>query len=460
MKAAEGTRQAAGRRAALPLALVVVLVAPGVAAAATYYVRQTVGDDARDGLTPQTAWQHLSKLSSAMHPGDIAYVGPGLYREEVVVENDGAPDARIVFVADTTGQHTGDPPGTVMVTGAEAVDGATFVPHTAPGVYTARLPSIVWGAVEMDGPQYRYRGTQETRELVVEKMSPVDVVAKLPSTYYYDDAEKVLYLHTSDGRPPAAHEMELIYRGNGILVQGKHYVTVMGFTFRHMQDSGVSFFKGAGDEIAVDNTSYGSRQGIRVYGASNVLVYGNTLFRNENCGVYFAAQSANGAAIGNTAYENVKGVRWSSQSVDALCLDNTLFDNHERGIAIENADRALVRRNKVVNNTASQLLVIQSLYSSESNCYDTGGPGELVAEFYPYFERDRHGTLAEYQRVRRQDLSSRAGGCGALPAKVDVHRLHAEALAYLERARKLLSGAREAEARGGVSRWLEWLLGR
>src|SRR2546430_1235671 len=144
-------------------------------------------------------------------------------------------------------------------------------------------------------------------------MSPVDVVAKLASTYYYDEAEKVLYLHTSDGRPPATHEMELIYRGNGILVQGKHYVTVMGFTFRHMHDSGVSFFKGAGDGIAVDNTSYGSRQGIRVYGAPNVLVYGNTLFRNENCGVYFAAASTNGWAIGNTCYENIKGVRWSSQ---------------------------------------------------------------------------------------------------------------------------------------------------
>src|SRR5207245_11811477 len=112
-----------------------------------------------------------------------------------------------------------------------------------------------------------------------------------------DDAEKSLYLQTSDGRPPATHEMELIYRGNGILVQGKHHVTVMGFTFRHMHDSGISFFKGAGDGIAVDNTSYGSRQGIRVYGASNVLVYGNTLFRNENCVVDFDAPSANGAAI-------------------------------------------------------------------------------------------------------------------------------------------------------------------
>ena len=113
-----------------------------------------------------------------------------------------------------------------------------------------------------------------------------------------------------------------------------------------------------------------------------------------------------------------------------------------------------------MNNTASQLLVIQSVYSSESNCYDTGGPGELVAEFYPYFDRDRHKTLAEYQRVRRQDLSSRAGGCGALPAKVDVHRLHVETLAYAERARALLSGGHEGRAGGSGHRWLEWLLGR
>ena len=92
------------------------------------------------------------------------------------------------------------------------------------------------------------------------------------------------------------------------------------------------------------------RQGIRVYSAPNVLVYGNVLFRNENCGVYFAAASTNGWAIGNTCYENIKGVRWSSQSVDGLCLDNTLFENHERGIAIENADRVFLRRVGALRN--------------------------------------------------------------------------------------------------------------
>ena len=47
-------------RAGVVLALlVVVLVRPGTGHAATYYVRQTVGDDTHDGSSPATAWQHL-----------------------------------------------------------------------------------------------------------------------------------------------------------------------------------------------------------------------------------------------------------------------------------------------------------------------------------------------------------------------------------------------------------------
>jgi len=51
---------------------------------------------------------------------------------------------------------------------------------------------------------------------------------------------------------------------------------------------GIRFMDGAGDCMAIHNTSYGSRQGIRVYGATNILASGNTLFRNENCGIYLA----------------------------------------------------------------------------------------------------------------------------------------------------------------------------
>jgi len=443
-------------RSAFRLVALLLVCAPCAGAATTYYVRQTTGDDARDGTSPATAWRHVGKLSQAMHAGDTAYVGPGLYREEIVVESDGAPDARIVFVADTTGQHTGDPPGVVMLTGAEPVDETVFTPAGPPGVYSAPMAERVWGAVEMDGSQFRYGGTQETKEHVIDKLPEREVTAMLPSIYYYDDAAKVLYLHTSDGRPPSTHEIELIRRGSGILVVARHYVTVMGFTFRHMQDGGISFFKGSGDEAAIGNTAYGCRQGIRVYDAKNVLIYGNTLFRNENSGVYFAAKSTNGVAIGNLAYENVKGLRWSRGSRDALVLDNVAFDNRERGIAIEETDGVVLRRNRLVSNAVSQLLVVRSAYGSESNCFEPRGADRLVADFFPHHQKDRYRTLDEYRKAKGQDLHSEQDGCGPLPAKLDVRKLHADTLAYAERARAGADGATREQPRG----WLDWLFRR
>src|SRR5262249_61630669 len=141
---------------------------------------------------------------------------------------------------------------------------------------------------------WRHECVLITSESLVDKMAPVDVVAKLPSSWFYDDASQVLPMNPGDGRPPAEHEMELIQRGDGIFIRGKRHVTVVGFTFRHMQDAGVSFFIDSGDGVIVDVTSYGSRQGVRIYGAKNILLYGNTLFRNENSGAYFAGKSVNG----------------------------------------------------------------------------------------------------------------------------------------------------------------------
>ena len=419
-----------------------MLTCPLDGAAATYYVRQTVGDNANDGLSPKTAWRGIAKLSGAMKAGDTAYVGPGLYREAITLLNAGTAESRLTLIADTTGHHTGDPPGVVMISGADPVQGDRFVPHAAPGVYVMQSARQVVGVVEMDGPQYRYQRARDTKEHLVEKRSELEAVEKLPSSYFYDAAARILYIHTSDGKSPSTHEIELMYRANGIVMTGKHHVTVMGFTFRHTGDAGLAFWKGAGDAIAINNTSYGSRQGIRVYTASSVLVYGNTLFRNENSGVYFVGESRNGWAIGNVAYENVKGLRWGSQSTHGSALDNVVFDNHEAGIALEQVDQALLRRNTIVNNTQSQLLVLTSQYRSEDNCFENGAPAQLTADFGSGIG---YKTLLEYRRSKGQEVGSHEGGCGRLPTKVDVRKLHAETTGYAERARKAIS-MRETDA--------------
>ena len=43
-----------------------------------------------------------------MRAGDTAYVGPGLYREGITVQNPGTAERRLIFIADAAGRHTPD----------------------------------------------------------------------------------------------------------------------------------------------------------------------------------------------------------------------------------------------------------------------------------------------------------------------------------------------------------------
>ena len=412
-----------------------------------FYVRQTVGDDSNDGKSPQTAWKSISKLSDAMHAGDTAYVGPGLYRDKIMVLNEGSPEGRITFIADSTGQHTGDPPSVVMITGAEPVDENIFVRHSD-GVYKAKLAPPVVGLTEMDGPQYRYNRVAQTKEFLVDKMPGVKIVAKYPSSFFYDAENQMLYIHTTDGKPPNTHEIEIIRRIAGIsTLEGHRHITVIGFTFRHEGDSGIYFFKETGDGVAINNTAYGCRQGIRAYNSVHISLYGNTLFRNENSGAYFVQQSTNAQFINNVAYENVKGVRWGSQSVNGLAIGNTLFDNLEAGLSLEDVSGVVVRNNQLSNNKETQLKVLlDAEYDSDNNCFQNGSPEQSVSHFSNVAFYDRQKTLLEYQKVKGRDLHSREGGC-PIPQKIDVRKLHSETMTYADRARKLISATTERPLR-------------
>jgi parallel beta-helix repeat protein len=399
----------------------------------TFYVRQTVGNDSNDGLSPKTAWRSVSKLSRAMKAGDTAYVGPGLYREEILLQNTGTAENRITLIADTKGEFTGDPPGVVMLTGAEPVDENIFEPYYAPGVFKAHFPSYhILGVVEMDGDQYRYDRVTEKAEYVINKMSIEDVVAKFPSIYYYDEEKKVLYLHTSDGKHPNTHEMEIARRLNGIPIVKKEYIAIIGFTFRHFGDGGINFWESS-NGIAINNTSFGNRQGIRVFDSKDILVYANTLFRNENCGVYFLKASKNGVAVSNIAYENAKGIRFGDRS-SGMTLDNILFDNSAAGISAELSCNVLLRRNKMVNNEY-QLLALSSKVILDGDCYQKGRSGKYTVEF---FRPEEYYEVTDAEKSRQKDLRSKEGNCGPMPEKIDVRKLHQDTMTYTERARKIL----------------------
>ena len=405
-----------------------------------YYVRQTVGDDTHDGLSPETAWRSLAILEKAMQAGDTAYVGPGLYREEVTVANSGTAENPITFIADSRGAYTRDPPGVVMITGADAVDETIFVPGSVPGVYRATgQDKLVMNAVEMEGPQSRYLRAFDAPEHIREGVSEIDVVAKRRSSLFYDREAEIVYIHTSDSKPPSNHEIELIRRNFGFVTFDKHYVTVIGFTFRHMGTAGINFDKDSSHGVALNNTSYSSWHGIRVYKSRDVLIANNVLFGNDNSGVYFFGGSTRGYAIGNVLYSNAKGARWGSESTHGLALDNVAFENREMGISIEYTDDVRISRNTLVANEISHLSVRKSRYVSQANCFEGHGGERFIADLN---HSEHYTTLADYQRVTEQDLDSREV-CGRLPEKIDIRKLHAESSVYAERARKILAESSE-----------------
>lgn len=88
----------------------------------TYYVRVT-GSDGAAGTSPATAFLTIDKARSVMVAGDSTYVGSGLYREMVTLSASGSAGSLIAFIADVTGEQTGDA-GLVAITAVDSeVDG-------------------------------------------------------------------------------------------------------------------------------------------------------------------------------------------------------------------------------------------------------------------------------------------------------------------------------------------------
>lgn len=80
------------------------------------YVRIS-GNDSNAGTSAGAAWRTISFAlgASGIGDGDVLYVGPGIYRENVVVNMTSATAETIVH-GDVSGEFTGDPPGEVVLT--------------------------------------------------------------------------------------------------------------------------------------------------------------------------------------------------------------------------------------------------------------------------------------------------------------------------------------------------------
>ena len=97
---------------------------------ATYYVSATTGDDSNNGTAVATPKATIGAGEDlATTAGDIVYIAPGTYREQVSNGHHGAVDNRIYFIGDPDCEIFGDAvsPGVVRVTAAIlGVDGMEY----------------------------------------------------------------------------------------------------------------------------------------------------------------------------------------------------------------------------------------------------------------------------------------------------------------------------------------------
>jgi len=74
-----------------------------------YYIRQSVGSDLNDGLSPGSAWKTLYNANVSASAGDIIYIGAGDYSSESVnPTNTGILGSSIVYYGDKLGTYTSD----------------------------------------------------------------------------------------------------------------------------------------------------------------------------------------------------------------------------------------------------------------------------------------------------------------------------------------------------------------
>ena len=121
---------------------------------ATYYVSATTGNDSNNGTTIALAKATIAAGENlATTAGDIVYIAPGTYREQIVHGYSGTAANRIYFIGDPDCEIFGSvvTPGVVRVTKTDANNLPDTGATTYRVIYSSGRDYITWKNVRVDG---------------------------------------------------------------------------------------------------------------------------------------------------------------------------------------------------------------------------------------------------------------------------------------------------------------------
>jgi hypothetical protein len=233
---------------------------------ATFYVAPTGSDDAAG--TRQAPWRTVQKAFDTLRPGQTALVRGGTYRENLVVDRGGRPDAPITV-------------------------------RSAPGERAVLEPAV-------HAPSYPLRLTTGAAYVRIQGFVIQD--ARGPSTM------NVVGL----GEDPGAHDYEIsdceirfARNSSGVFVDNTNrHVWLLGNTVHDNNEPGVQhqgiYFEGH-DSVIANNVVYGQTDGFGIQiraGARNVEVTNNTVTRVSLSGIMVESTASDVTVVNNVSAFN------------------------------------------------------------------------------------------------------------------------------------------------------------
>ncbi len=275
--------------------------------ASEFYVR-TTGSDANGGTSPADAWLTLGMAASTVPVSSTVYVGAGTYTESVTLTTSGVSGSPLRFVADVSGDRTGDA-GDVVVDAAGAdftirVDGASFVEIEG---------FTVIGAVGASGGFHVFNSASDVT---------------LRANEVHGNARGILV----DGASLVRIEDNRVSNnvagtGEGVEITGCTTVTLLSNVVYNNGGHGIEAIGGSTGVVARANTLHSNGDdGIRIAGTSSVTAILNIVTSNAGDGIDLEAGSTSTSTFNDVFANSLLDYRGTSAGAGSISADPSYVD--------------------------------------------------------------------------------------------------------------------------------------
>ena len=302
-----------------------------------YYVDVSKGNDKNLGNSWLQPFKSIGRAVQNLNAGDTVVIKPGVYKERITISAQGLPENRILI----------GPAGKGEV------------------IIDASMPIGPWE--EFSAGVYKARCEKKPRSIVVDEVPifpefTLDAVQE--SRWFYDEAEKTLYMKVVGGDSPDNHEIGIFEDGkygHAVFLHNSQNVTLYGLTIKYAPGKGVEIL-GAHNRVEKCKIMFNGSTGIGVFSHEDIrtfdshfiknYIYHNYL-RNWPRGRYKNGGWGSGIG-GNTSERNViRGnivTKTGGEGINAtghydIIEENISYDNWSVNFYVDNRHDVTINRN-------------------------------------------------------------------------------------------------------------------